>query len=438
MDVLTLSRLQFAATAAFHFLFVPLTLGLCLLTAWMETVYVRTGDADHLRMARFWGKLFLINFTLGVVTGLTLEFQFGTNWARYARFVGDVFGAPLAIEATTAFFLESTFLAVWLFGWERLTGRAHAAAMWLVSLGVNMSALWIILANGWMQHPVGYAMAGGRAEMVDFAALALNYHAWLQFFHTVLSGYVTAGFFVMGVSAWHLVKKNETAFFRKSFRIAALFSLASSLALFVAGDLSGRSVAELQPAKFAAMESVWETRSGAPYVLLTVPEPAAERNSVEAFKVPYLLSLMAFHRPGAEVKGLKAFPAGDRPPVLPVFLGFRVMIALGILFILLSGLALYFSKKEILESRPRFLRLLIWVLPLPYLAIQAGWLVTEMGRQPWLVYGLMRVSEGVSESVSAGQVRVSLAGLVIFYSILGALDVYLLAKTARKGPEAAA
>ncbi len=437
MDVLALSRLQFAATAMFHFLFVPLTLGLCILVAWMETVYVRTGDADHLRMTRFWGKLFLINFALGVVTGLTLEFQFGTNWARYARYVGDVFGAPLAIEATVAFFLESTFLAVWIFGWERLSRRAHASAMWLVSLGVNMSALWIILANGWMQHPVGYIISNGRAEMVDFAALVLNYHAWLQFFHTILAGYVTAGFFVMGVSAWHLLKKKETVLFLKSFRLAALFSLASSLALFAVGDLSGVSVARLQPAKFAAMESVWETRVRAPYVLLTVPDPVNERNSVESLKIPYMLSFMAFHRPDAEVKGLKNFPAADRPPVLPVFLGFRTMIALGMLFILLSGLAFYFSKREFLEARPWFLRLLVWAIPLPYLATQAGWLVTEMGRQPWLVYGLMRTSEGVSESVSSAQVWGSLACLIVFYAVLGALDIYLLAKFARKGPEAA-
>jgi len=436
MDVLALSRLQFAATAMFHFLFVPLTLGLCLLVAWMETVYVRTGDADHLRMARFWGKLFLINFALGVVTGLTLEFQFGTNWARYARYVGDVFGAPLAIEALAAFFLESTFLAVWIFGWDRLSPRAHAAAMWLVSLGVNMSALWIILANGWMQHPVGYVISGGRAEMTDFAALALNYHAWLQFFHTVLAGYVVAGFFVMGVSAWHLLKKNETVFFKKSFRAAAIFSFASSLALFAAGDLSGVSVAELQPAKFAAMESVWETRSSAPYILLTVPDPANEKNSVEALKIPYMLSLMAFHRPDSEVKGLKDFPAADRPPVLPVFLSFRTMIALGLLFILLSGLAVLFSQKDLLEARPRFLKILLYAIPLPYIAIQLGWVVTEVGRQPWLVYGLMRTSEGVSASISAGQVRVSLAGLVALYTALGILDVYLLAGTARKGPEA--
>jgi cytochrome d ubiquinol oxidase subunit I len=435
MDTLALSRLQFAATAMFHFLFVPLTLGLCLLVAWMETVYVRTGDPDHLRMARFWGKLFLINFVLGVVTGLTLEFQFGTNWARYAVCVGDVFGAPLAIEATAAFFLESTFIAVWVFGWDRLSKRAHAAAMWLVSLGVNMSALWIIIANGWMQHPVGHIMVGGRARMVDFSALVFNYHAWLQFFHTILAGYVTAGFFVMGVSALHLLKKKETTFFRKSFGLAAAFSFASSLALFGVGDLSGVSVAKLQPAKFAAMESVWETRSAAPYILLAVPDPANEKNSFEAFKVPYMLSLMAFHSPAAEVKGLKFFPAADRPPVLPVFLSFRLMIALGVFFIFISGLAFYFSKKGVLSARPLFLRAVLYSIPLPYIAIQLGWLVTEVGRQPWVVYGIMRTSEGVSEGVSSGQVWLSLAGLVVFYTALGALDIYLLVKFAGKGPE---
>ena len=435
MDVLALSRLQFAATAMFHFLFVPLTLGLCLLVAWFETSYARTGDPDKLRMARFWGRLFLINFAFGIVTGLTLEFQFGTNWSRYAAYVGDVFGAPLAIEAAAAFFLESTFLAVWIFGWDRLSPRAHAASMWLVALGVNMSALWIILANGWMQHPVGYLIVNGRAQMTDFAALVFNYYAWIEFFHTIFAGYVLSGFFVMGVSAWHILKKSETSFFRRSFSAAALFSFAASLAVFGTGDLSGVVVGKLQPSKMAAMESFWETRSGAPYTLLAIPDPANEKNSFEAVRIPYLLSLMAFHSVDAEVKGLRDFPAADRPPVLPVFLSFRFMICLGLLFPLLSGFAVYFSRSNLLETRPFFLKLLLYSIPLPYLAIQLGWVVTELGRQPWLVYGLMRASEGVSPAVTAGQVRLSLAGLVIVYTALGILDVYLLTKTARKGPE---
>ena len=435
MDTLALSRLQFAVTAMFHFLFVPLTLGLGWLVAWFETRYARTGDAGYLAMARFWGKLFLINFALGVVTGLTMEFQFGMNWAEYSKYVGDIFGAPLAIEALAAFFLESTFIGVWVFGWDRLSRKAHAAAMWIVAFATNMSALWILLANGWMQHPVGYVLRNGRAEMVDFMALLTNAYGWLEFFHTVFAGWVIAGFFVMGVSAWHLLRKNQEDLFKRSFGAGAVFALASSLLLAWAGDLSGVNAAKYQPAKFAAMESVWETRSGAPMALLTVPRLRGEGNAVEALKVPYALSLLAFHDPHAEVKGLNAFLPQDRPPVLPVFLSFRAMVGLGSLFILLSGIAVWLSRKDLLGRYPLFLKVMLFAIPLPYIAIQLGWLVTELGRQPWAVYGLMRTAEGVSKTVTPAQVWLSLGGFTLFYSALLLVDVWLLVKYARKGME---
>src|SRR5512138_1212311 len=234
MDVLTLSQLQFAATGMFHWIFVPLTLGLSIITAWMETRDVTTGDETFLRMTKFWGKLFLINFALGVVTGITMEFQFGMNWAEYSRYVGDIFGAPLAIEATVAFFLESVFIGVWIFGWDKVSPKMHAVSIWLVAFATNLSALWILLANGWMQNPVGYHLvtnAAGqvRAEMVDFAALLLNPYGWIKSFHTVTSGYAVGAFFVMGISAWHLLRKSEILFFKRSFRAAAVFGLASCL-----------------------------------------------------------------------------------------------------------------------------------------------------------------------------------------------------------------
>ena len=436
MDTLALSRLQFAVTAMFHFLFVPLTLGLGWLTAWFETRYARSGDENYLRLARFWGKLFLINFALGVVTGITMEFQLGMNWAEYSRYVGDIFGAPLAIEAMAAFFLESTFIGVWVFGWERLSRKAHAASMWIVAFATNMSALWILLANGWMQHPVGYVLRNGRAEMVDFKALLLNPYGWLEFFHTVFSGWVVAGFFVMGVSAWHLLRKNQEELFKKSFGAGAVFALASSLLVAGAGDMSTVNAAKNQPAKFAAMESVWETRTAAPYTLLVVPRLNGEGNALEALKVPYALSLMAFHDPHAEVKGLKEFLPQDRPPVLPVFLGFRTMVALGALFILLSALGVFLWRKDLLGRYPLFLKVMFFAIPLPYLAIQFGWLVTEMGRQPWAVYGLMRTAEGVSKTLAPAQVWLSLGGFTLLYSALGAVDFWLLAKYARKGMEA--
>ncbi|OGR62368.1 MAG: cytochrome D ubiquinol oxidase subunit I [Elusimicrobia bacterium GWB2_63_22] len=436
MDVLALSRLQFAVTAMFHFLFVPLTLGLGWLTAWFETRYVRTGDAQYLSMTRFWGKLFLINFALGVVTGLTMEFQFGMNWAEYSKYVGDIFGAPLAIEATVAFFLESTFIGVWVFGWDRMSKRAHAGAMWIVAFATNMSALWILLANGWMQRPVGYVLRNGRAEMVDFMALLTNPYGWLEFFHTVFAGWVIAGFFVMGVSAWHLLRKNQEELFKKSFGTGAVFALASALLLAVVGDLSGVNAARNQPAKFAAMESVWETQRAAPYTLLSLPRLNGEGNYFEALKVPYALSLMAFRDPQAEVKGLNDFLPADRPPVLPVFLSFKAMVALGGLFILLSAAGVWLWRKDLLQRYPLFLKLMVLAIPLPYIAIQLGWIVTEIGRQPWVVYGLMRTAEGVSKSVTPAQVWLSLGGFTLFYTALGVVDVWLLAKYARKGMEA--
>src|SRR5512143_1936730 len=308
MDVMSLSRLQFAVTSAFHFIFVPLTLGLSIMTAYMETRYVRTGDETWLKMTKFWGKLFLINFALGIVTGITLEFQFGMNWAEYSKYVGDIFGAPLAIEATVAFFLESTFIGLWIFGWNKLSKKTHALSIWLVAIATNLSALWILLANGWMQHPVGYTLRNNRAEMTDFVAMVTNTYGWLNFFHTLLSGYVVAAFFVMGISAYHLLKKNDLDFFKRSFRAAATFGLLSSLLIFLVGDFHAAEVAKTQPTKFAAMESVWETKQGAAYNLIVIPDPANERDSVEAIGIPKLMSFLAFGNGEAEVKGLKEFP----------------------------------------------------------------------------------------------------------------------------------
>jgi len=440
MDVLTLSRLQFAITSMFHFIFVPLTLGLSILTAWFETRWILTNDETWLRMAKFWGKLFLINFALGVVTGITLEFQFGMNWAEYSRYVGDIFGAPLAIEATVAFFLESVFIGVWIFGWNRVSKRVHALSIWLVAFATNLSALWILLANGWMQHPVGYRLATDalgqvRAEMVDFAALLTNANGWYKFFHTVTSGYCVAAFFVMGVSAWHLLRKSNPDFFKRSFRTAALFGLASAIAVVATGDFSAVDVAKHQPAKLAAMEAVWETRRGVDFYLLLVPDAATERNAVEAIAIPKMVSFLAFHDPDHEVKGLKDFPRDLRPPVLPTFASFRLMVGLGFAMLLLAGIGVYLSRKARLEDYGLFLKVMLFCIPLPYLAVQLGWIVAEVGRQPWIVYGVLKTADAVSRSISTAQVAASLLGFTLFYGSLGILDVYLLAKFARKGPD---
>jgi len=435
--VVGLSRLQFALTVMFHFIFVPLTLGLVWLVAWWEWKYVRSGNEKFLRMAKFWGKLFLINFVLGVVTGITMEFQFGMNWAEYAKYVGDIFGAPLAIEATAAFFLESTFIGLWIFGWKKLSKKMHAAAITIVAFGTALSALWICLANGWMQNPVGYTLRAGRAEMTDFAAVAFNGTGWLIFAHTMLAGFVTAGFFVLGVSAYHLRRKNEVPFFKASFRTAAVFTLVSAVLLVGTGDRQGVRVAKHQPAKFAAMESQWETETGAPYTVFSWPDRANERNAFEFLKIPKGLSLMGFHDGSAVIKGLRDIPRDERPPVLPVFLSFKLMVAFGFLMLLAAFLAWLKGKRGRLESSPRFLRLLVWLIPLPYVVIQLGWIVTELGRQPWIVYGLMKTSDGVSAVLAPSQVLLSLVLFTLVYGALGAVDIYLLARYSRRGPAGA-
>ncbi|MGA1846543.1 cytochrome ubiquinol oxidase subunit I [Deferribacter abyssi] len=435
MDVVALSRLQFALTAMFHFIFVPLTLGLSILVAIMETMYVKTNNEMYLRMTKFWGKLFLINFALGVVTGITMEFQFGMNWAEYSKYVGDIFGAPLAIEATVAFFLESTFLGIWIFGWKKLSKKAHAFAIWMVAIGSNLSALWILVANAWMQNPVGYVLRNGRAEMVDFAAVIFSSYAILKFLHQILAAYIVGSFFVMGVSAYHLIKKSHVEFFKKSFKIAAIFALIVSFAEFFVGDWHAFEVAKVQPTKLAAMESLWETQKGAPIYLFAIPNEAKEENLIEILPIPKLLSFLAYHDLNAEVKGLKAFPKDERPPVMPVFLSFRLMVGLGMLFMILASLAYYYSKKDVLLDKKWFLKTMLYMIPIPYIANFLGWTVAEVGRQPWIVYGLMRTSDGVSKSVAIEQVWFSLIGFTLFYGLLGVIDIYLLSKYAKKGPE---
>lgn len=467
MDVVMLSRLQFAVTVFFHFIFVPLTLGLSVLLAVMETIYVRTGNEQYKRMAKFWGKLFLINFVLGVVTGITLEFQFGTNWAKYSHGVGDIFGSLLAIEATLAFFLESTFIAVWHFGWDKVSKKVHCFAIWAVAVAGNLSAVWIILANGWMQNPVGAEFIEGKAMLTDFFAVVGNPFAWSQFFHTILASWMLAGFFVLGIAAWHLVRKNETEFFTRSFQLAAVFTLATAVAVAVHGHSHGMTVTKYQPTKLAAMEALWETAKPAPMYLLVVPDEANKRNRIEWFPIPGMLSFLAYGDAKAEVKGLKelapkdfaefqaktkydpsvpvaVMASGEKierpmqpedaiPPVLLTFLSFRLMVGLGTLFPIVAALAFFWRGS--IANRPGFARILGWMIPLPYIAIMAGWTVAEVGRQPWIVYKLMLTAQGIS-SVPGSSVLLSLAAFIVIYSLLGAVDIYLLRKYAQKGPAA--
>jgi cytochrome d ubiquinol oxidase subunit I len=431
LDTLTLSRIQFAVATYFHFLFVPLTLGLSVLVAIMETRWLRTGDDDYRRMAKFWGKLFLINFAVGIVTGITLEFQFGTNWSRYSAYVGDIFGSLLAIEATVAFFLESTFIAVWFFGWSKLSPRLHATSIWLVAIASNLSAFWILVANAWMQHPVGFVLRNGRAELADFVAIVSQRFAVLEFVHTLGAAYTLAGFFVLGISAWHLARRNEVTLFSKSFRLAAIWTLAFALFEIAQGHMNAEILGSAQPTKLAAMEAHWTTERNAPVHLIAWPDPRRERNSIQALPVPSLLSLLASYSLDGEVKGLRDYPPADRPPVLASFLAFRAMVGLGLIFLILAVRAFQVRHRPL--GQPLLLRLLPWMIPLPYLASQLGWTLAEVGRQPWIVYRLMRTSDAVS-SVPAPEVLATLVGFVLLYGTLGVADFFLLFKVARTGP----
>ncbi len=432
MDVVLLSRLQFATATMFHFLFVPFTLGLSFLVAYMETKYVKTGDEIYLRMTKFWGKLFLINFALGVVTGITLEFQFGTNWSRYSAYVGDIFGSLLAIEATLAFFLESTLIGVWIFGWRKLSKKAHATVMWLVAFAGTLSAVWILIANAWMQNPVGFAIRNGRAELVDFTAVLFQKFAILKFIHTVSAAYVLSAFFVMGVSAYHLLKKRNIEFFTRSFRMALVFGLIFSLVVTIVGDMNGVIVAEKQPTKLAAMESLWETTTRAPVYLFAWPDENNEKNKIEIGAIPGLLSLLVFHDSDAEVRGLKAFPREERPPVLITSFAFKGMVGLGFYFVIVTIIG-WFKRNRLVDS-PNYLRLMLLSIPLPYIAIELGWIVAEVGRQPWIVYGLLKTADAASP-VASSQVLTSLIAFILVYGLLGAVGFYLIFKNAKKGPE---
>lgn len=440
MDPIALSRMQFAITTIYHFFFVPLTLGLSILVAIMETVYVRTGKEVYKRMTKFWGKLFLINFAMGIVTGIVQEFQFGMNWSEYSRFVGDIFGAPLAIEALMAFFLESTFLGVWIFGWDKLPKRVHAATIWLVAIGSNISALWIIIANSFMHVPTGFVLRNGRAEMVDFPALLTNPHALYQFPHAISAGITTAAFFVLGISAYNLWKgKGERELFNISFRWAAIYSLIGVLIVGVIGHFQADYIHKVQPMKMAAAEAIWETDDPADFIFFAISDQEAGRNTVEFLRIPGLTSFMYNFRFSGEVEGIhdlqeqfeEEYGPGDYiPPVNFIFWTFRVMVGAGFLLLFISLLSLYLVYMKKLENIPRVLKFLPLALFLPYAANSAGWLMTEVGRQPWIVYGLQRVEEGISPNLPASTILFSVITFTLLYGALMVVDVYLLAKFA--------
>ena len=442
MDPTLLARLQFGITTVYHFFFVPLTLGLSVLVAIMETLYVRTGQEVYKDMTKFWGKLFLINFALGVVTGIVQEFQFGMNWSEYSRFVGDVFGAPLAIEALLAFFLESTFLGLWIFGWDKLSKGMHAATIWLVAIGANVSALWILAANSFMQQPVGYVINNGRAEMSDFFALLLNPNLLVMFPHTVFSGFATGAFFVMGIAAYHLLQKRDIDFFRRSFQIAAIVGAISIAVVIVNGHAQAQHMVRTQPMKMAAAEALWHSADPASFSLITIGD-LAQRRDVFAIRIPKVLSLLAYNRLSGRVEGIYDLqdryvgqygPGNYIPPVAVSYWSFRAMVGAGTLMFLLAFYALFTMRNGKIFDQTRILRVFLLAIALPYLANTTGWLLTELGRAPWVVFGLMKIEQGVSVAVTLPEVLITLFGFTVIYAALIVADVYLLVKFAKASP----
>ena len=499
-----LSRLQFGLTALYHFLFVPLTLGLSVLLVIMESVFVMTGRPIWREMTRYWGLLFGINFAMGVATGITMEFQFGTNWAYYAHYVGDIFGTPLAVEGLMAFFLEATFVGLFFFGWDRLSRIGHLVVTALLALGTNLSALWILIANGWMQNPVGAAFnpRSMRMEVTSFYDVLFNPVAQAKFVHTVSAGYVTGAIFVMAVSAWFLLHGRNVGFARRSMTVAASFGLASALSVVVLGDESGYTASENQKMKVAAIEAMWQTEPApASFTAFGIPDMATGRTDY-AIRIPWLLGLIATRSLDTPVPGisnlvaenadrirsgmvaygalmkLRASPndipakaifaahvedlgfglllerfspdvvdaspaqieqaARDTVPNVPaLFWAFRVMVGIGLGFIAFFGVAFWLSAKRRLDRHRWFLRLAFAILPLPWIAAELGWFVAETGRQPWTIDGVLPTFLSVS-SVGAGTVAFSLAGFVVLYTALAIVEVYLMIKYVRLGPEGTA
>lgn len=441
MDATMLSRLQFAVTTIFHFFFVPLTVGLVWYVFILETIYARGGGEVYKRLAKFWGKLLVINFAVGVVTGIVLEFQFGMNWSQFARFAGDIFGAPLAIEALATFFLESTFLGIWIFGWDRLSKAAHAAAIGMVGLGSALSVFWILTANAFMQHPAGYALQDGRVVMTDILAVIANPRALLFFWHTLSAGFVTASFFVLGISAWHLVRGSDGEAFRHSFRLSAAVGLIATVMVVAAGDAQSKYVREVQPMAAAASEGLMNTADPAPFSVVAVFDSSG-KDVVWSLDIPAGLSLLYYWRPSGAVEGIhqlqaqyaSAYGPGDYTPLVALdYWTFRVMVGVGFLMVALTVLALYLGYRKKPAGWPAAMRFAPWVILLPYLANTTGWILTETGRQPWIVHGLMKTGEGISPNLTPGLVLTSLLVFACIYTLLLAVDVFLLIRAAKAG-----
>lgn len=437
MDVLLIDRLQFAFTISFHYLFPQLTMGLALLIVILKYLAIKKKNEHYNNSARFWAKIFGINFVVGVVTGIPMEFQFGTNWAKFSTFAGGVIGQTLAMEGIFAFFLESSFLGLFLFGEKKLGQRGHFITAVLVFLGSWLSGYFIIATGAWMQHPVGYAFApDGSVYLTSFWKLLLNPWALSQYAHNMAGAVVTSAFVMMSVGAYYLLAKRDTEYGKTFIRVGLITGVVSSIImLFPTGDLESKNVAKHQEVKLAAMEGLFETKRGAELIIFG--QPNMEKLQIDnSIYIPKLLSFLTHYDFDAEVKGLDAFPRDRWPDNIPlVFYSYHIMISLGMLFIGVTLLSTFLLWKKKLFEAHWLLWILLFSFPLPYIANTAGWITAEVGRQPWLVYGLMRSNEGISPTVSANSGLFSLIGFISIYIMLGILFLILVGKVIKKGPE---
>lgn len=444
MEALELARWQFGITTVYHFLIVPLSIGLAFLIAFLQTMYVVKKDEKYKQLTKFWGKLFLLNFAVGVVTGIMQEFQFGMNWADYSRFVGAVFGGPLAIEALVAFFIESTFLGIWIFGWDRLPKKVHLASIWLVAIAATMSAFWILMANSFMQEPVGYEIVNGRAEMNNFFALMTNPQLWVEFPHVIYGALATGALFVVGISAYKIRRKEQVGAFKASFTVGIIVALISSVLTATAGHSQAQHLMSSQPMKMAAAEALWQTSGeSAPWTVFATISTAKQENHF-SIEIPYALSILTFNKLTGSVPGIldlqaeyetKYGPGNYIPPVKTTFWSFRIMVVAGVLMIILAALGTLAVLRKRVDRQRLLLRLLVPAIALPFIANSAGWIMTEVGRQPWVVFGLQRTEDGVSPLVSTGMVATTLIGFATVYTILAVVYIYLIVRTVRQGIE---
>jgi cytochrome d ubiquinol oxidase subunit I len=434
MDPVLLARIQFAMTVGFHFLFPPLTIGLSWLLVLVETMGWKKKDEIYTSIGKFFSKILGLIFAVGVASGIVMEFQFGTNWAEYSKFVGDIFGAPLAAEGVFAFFLESTFLGLYIFGRNRVSKGVHWFSALMVAVGSTISAFWIIVANSWQQTPAGYVIQNGRAELTDFWAAVFNPSTLPRFFHTFDAALISGAFFMAGVAAYLVYKNKGGEISRKALKLAVIFGLiVSLLEVFPFGHEHGKQVAETQPEKFAAIQGLYTSQTSAPIALFAFPTepPPALHAPVE---IPGLLSWLAFGDVNAKIQGINEFSKDDIPPLFLTFVAYHNMVLLGMLFILLMIIAVFKLYKKTLWDSKKFLKLLVWAIPFPLLACQLGWISAEVGRQPWIVYKLLRTSEAASVTVGASEILFSIILFAAIYILLASILIYLLVKKIKQGP----